>query len=120
MIPEAVISMLACADRRRIQCVRWIRAEALHSRIDDTEGQVDIAANTGAERRSCSFSVVDGPSGCAVDKVLVVRRTGGGRVDGQGRLVRKIVGRQSTTHVPESFDSEHPCSSSHVGDDAGS
>ena len=115
MIPEAVISMLACARIGAPHSVVFggFSAEALRSRIDDAEAKVVITCD-GGYRRGKAFplkpavdeAVADAPT---VDKVLVVRRTGG-EVEWTDKDVwwHEIVGRQSTTHVPESFDSEHP------------
>jgi len=116
MIPEAVIAMLACARIGAPHSVVFagFSAEALRSRIDDAEAKLVITAD-GQNRRGSAMplkpavdeAVADTPS---VEHVLVVNRTGGEVTMVEGRDVwwHEIVERQSDTHTPEAFDSEHP------------
>jgi acetyl-CoA synthetase len=116
MIPEAIVAMLACARIGAPHSVVFagFSAEALRSRIDDAQAKLVITAD-GQNRRGSAMplkpavdeAVVDTPS---VSNVLVVRRTGGDVDWAEGRDVwwHDIVGRQSATHTPEAFDSEHP------------
>jgi len=116
MIPEAIVAMLACARIGAPHSVVFagFSAEALRSRIDDAQAKLVITAD-GQNRRGSAMplkpavdeAVEDTPS---VTKVLVVRRTGGDVDWNEGRDVwwHDIVGRQSATHTPEAFDSEHP------------
>ena len=116
MIPEAVVAMLACARIGAPHSVVFagFSAEALRSRIEDAEACVVITAD-GQNRRGSAMplkpavdeAVAQTPS---VRSVIVVRRTGmpTEMTDGRDVWWDDIVGRQSTTHVPEAFDSEHP------------
>ena len=115
MIPEAVISMLACARIGAPHSVVFggFSAEALRSRIDDAEAKLVITSD-GGYRRGAPFplkpavdeAVADAPT---VENVLVVRRTGGEVVwTDKDVWWHELVGSQSTTHDPEYFDSEHP------------
>ena len=116
MIPEAVIAMLACARIGAPHSVVFagFSAEALRSRIDDAQATLVITAD-GQNRRGSAMAlkpavdeaVADTPS---VRHVLVVQRTGSDVEMADGRDVwwHDIVERQSDTHTPEAFDSEHP------------
>jgi acetyl-CoA synthetase len=115
MIPEAVVAMLACARIGAIHSVVFggFSAEALRSRIDDAQAKLVITADGGFRRGSASAlkpavdeAVTETPS---VEKVLVVRRTGGD-VAWTDRDVwwHDIVDNASTTHEAQAFDSEHP------------
>ena len=116
MIPEAVIAMLACARIGAPHSVVFagFSAEALRSRIDDAQAKLVITAD-GQNRRGSAMplkpavddAVADAPS---VTNVLVVKRTGGDVAWDDQRDVwwHDIVERQSDTHTPQAFDSEHP------------
>jgi len=94
MIPEAVISMLACARIGAPHSVVFggFSAESLRSRIEDASASVVITADGGFR------------------KVLVVKRTEQEVDWNSERDVwwDDIVAKQSTSHTPEFFDSEHP------------
>jgi acetyl-CoA synthetase len=116
MIPEAIIAMLACARIGAPHSVVFagFSAEALRSRIDDAQATVVITAD-GQNRRGSAMplkpavdeAVAETPS---VQRVLVVRRTGGDvdMVDGRDVWWHEIVPRQPETHIPQDFDAEHP------------
>jgi len=115
MIPEAVISMLACARLGAAHSVIFggFSAEALRSRINDAQAKLVITADGGYRRGKAAAlkpavdeAVIDTPS---VENVLVVERTGQD-VAWTSRDLKwtDVVGRQSTTHDPEFFDSEQP------------
>jgi acetyl-CoA synthetase len=118
MIPEAAISMLACARIGAAHSVVFggFSAEALASRIDDAEAKVVITADGGYRRGSASAlkPAVDGALARAkkgsVQKVLVVRRTEQDVEWDGGRDVwwHDVVASASTEHTPEAFDSEQP------------
>jgi acetyl-CoA synthetase len=120
MIPEAIVAMLACARIGAPHTVVFggFSAEALASRIVDCEAKVVITADGGYRRGAPSAlkPAVDeargiaGRAGHAVDKVLVVRRTGQDVEwdDSVDLWWHDAVGSASTEHTPESFDSEHP------------
>ena len=116
MIPEAVISMLACARIGAPHSVVFggFSAESLRSRIEDASASVVITADGGFRKGSpfglkaaVDEAVASIPS---VKKVLVVKRT---EQDVDWNSERDvwwddIVAKQSTSHMPEFFDSEHP------------
>ncbi|HUV47382.1 MAG TPA: acetate--CoA ligase [Actinomycetes bacterium] len=116
MIPEAAIAMLACARVGAPHSVVFggFSAEALRSRIEDAEAKLVITSD-GGYRRGKPMALkpaVDEAADASptVDHVLVVRRTGQDVAWNDARDVwwHDIVGRQSTTHEAQSFDSEHP------------
>ena len=82
MIPEAAISMLACARIGAVHSVVFggFSAEALRSRIDDAEAKLVITADGGYRQGSPAAlkpAVDEAVAQCpSVDNVLVVRRTG--------------------------------------------
>jgi acetyl-CoA synthetase len=116
MIPEAVVSMLACARIGAVHMVVFggFSPDALASRITDADAKVVITADGGYRRGA--------PSGLkpnvdealtkteGVRSVLVVKRTEQEVEWTEGRDVwwHDLVARQSTEHEAESFDAEHP------------
>jgi acetyl-CoA synthetase len=121
MIPEAIVSMLACARIGAPHSVVFggFSAHALASRIEDAQAKLVITSD-GQFRRGSTMPLkpaVDealeslAAAGTSpVQGVLVVRRTEGEVSWQEGRDVwwHDIVDRQSTEHVAEGFDSEHP------------
>jgi acetyl-CoA synthetase len=116
MIPEAAIAMLACARIGAPHSVVFggFSADALLSRIQDADAKLVITAD-GGYRKGAAFAlkpaVDDALKGKTnVKKVLVVKRTGQETNWDNNRDVwwHDIVERQSTEHVAQSFDSEHP------------
>jgi len=116
MIPEAVISMLACARIGAPHSVVFagFSATALTSRIDDAQAALVITAD-GQYRRGNAMplkpAVDDALVGdTPVRNVLVVKRTGADVAwqDGRDLWWHDVVDRQSDVHTPEAFDSEHP------------
>jgi acetyl-CoA synthetase len=116
MIPEAVISMLACARIGAPHSVVFagFSATALTSRIDDAQAALVITSD-GQYRRGNAMPLkpaVDEAlvSGTPVRNVLVVKRTGADVAwqDGRDLWWHDVVDRQSDVHTPEAFDSEHP------------
>ena len=116
LIPEAIIAMLACARIGAAHSVVFggFSAEALRSRIEDAVASLVITADGGFRKgnmfglkSAVDEAVKDTPT---VKNVLVVRRTGQDVAWNSGLDIwwHDIVGKQSTTHAPESFDSEHP------------
>ncbi|EHK83672.1 acetate--CoA ligase [Saccharomonospora azurea] len=120
MIPEAIVSMLACARLGALHSVVFggFSPAALRSRVDDADAKVVITSD-GQYRRGKAVPMkanvdeaLDGAE--TVQKVVVVRRTGED-LDGavpwtEGRDVwwHDLVDAQSEEHTPEAFDSEHP------------
>jgi acetyl-CoA synthetase len=116
MIPEAAIAMLACARIGAPHSVVFggFSADALLSRIQDADAKLVITAD-GGYRKGAAFAlkpaVDDALKGKTnVKNVLVVKRTGQEtQWDGTKDVWwHDIVDRQSTEHVAQSFDSEHP------------
>jgi acetyl-CoA synthetase len=116
MIPELVISMLACARIGAPHTVVFggFSADALASRVQDCQAQVIITSDGGFRRGAPSSlkpavdeAVTKAPD---VRSVLVVRRTGQDVDWHDGRDVwwHDLVDRQSAEHAAEAFDSEHP------------
>jgi acetyl-CoA synthetase len=83
MIPEAVIAMLACARIGAPHSVVFggFSADALRTRIGDAQAKVVVTADGGYRRGSATplkHAVDDAITGeSTVEKVLVVKRTGG-------------------------------------------
>jgi acetyl-CoA synthetase len=116
MIPEAVISMLACARLGAAHSVVFggFSSQALVDRITDAEAKVVITADGGYRRGSASAlkpAVDEAVTRCpSVTTVLVVKRT---RQDvewteGRDQWWSDVVDRQPETHQAEAFDAEQP------------
>ncbi|MEU7769367.1 acetate--CoA ligase [Nocardia sp. NPDC049190] len=124
MIPETVVTMLACARLGAPHTVVFggFSAEALASRIADCDARVVVTADGGYRRGAPSALKPTVDEACAiaektghtVSRVLVVRRTGQEvrwkPVENGGRDVwwHDLVEQQSTEHACEFFDAEHP------------
>ncbi len=122
-IPEAVISMLACARIGAVHSVVFggFSAESLRQRIDDAEAKLVITAD-GGNRRGAHLALkplVDeslAPSANhpapaeTVTHVLTVRRTGQDTAWVPGRDVwwHDVVDTQEPSHEPEWVEAEHP------------
>ena len=116
MIPEAAVAMLACARIGAVHSVVFggFSADALLSRIQDADAKLVITAD-GGFRKGSAFplkpAVDDALKGKHnVAKVLVVKRTVQETAWNADRDIwwHEIVGRQSKSHTPEFFESEHP------------
>jgi acetyl-CoA synthetase len=116
LIPEAAVSMLACARIGAIHSVVFggFSAEALLSRIQDADAKLVITAD-GGFRKGAAFAlkpaVDEALKGVTnVEKVLVVKRTGQETAWDNNRDIwwHDLVAHQPSTHTPEFFDSEHP------------
>jgi acetyl-CoA synthetase len=116
MVPEAVVTMLACARLGAPHSVVFggFSAEALRTRIDDAQAKLVVTSDGGYRRGKASAlkpavdeAVASTPS---VEHVLVVRRTGGEVAWTEGRDVwwDDVVPRQSPEHAAQAHDSEHP------------
>lgn len=119
MIPEAVVSMLACARIGAPHSLVFggFSADALATRIVDADARVVITADGGYRRGKASLlkpavdEALTRPGTENVRSVLVVRRTGQEDLAWtKGRDVwwHDLVERQSDQHTPEAFDAEHP------------
>src|ERR1019366_6011572 len=116
MIPEAVISMLACARIGAPHSVVFggFSSDALRSRISDAKAKVVVTAD-GGYRRGVSSAVkpavdeaISGES--SVEKVLVVRRTGTEVAWDDSRDVwwHEALAAAAETLLAVGHDSEHP------------
>nr|WP_239543833.1 acetate--CoA ligase [Glutamicibacter nicotianae] len=116
MIPEAVITMLACARIGAIHSVVFggFSADALRSRIDDADAKLVVTAD-GTWRRGkpsplkpAVDAALEAP-GHTVENVLVVKRNGEptefGALD---KWWDDVVGNAATEHTAVPHDSEHP------------
>ncbi|MBO9522602.1 MAG: acetate--CoA ligase [Nocardioidaceae bacterium] len=116
MIPETVVTMLACARIGAPHTVVFggFSADALASRIEDCDAQVVVTADGGYRRGAASAlkPAVDEArtKNSVVRKVLVVRRTGQEVAwdDSVDVWWHDLVAKQSTEHACEFFDAEHP------------
>jgi acetyl-CoA synthetase len=115
MIPEAAIAMLACARVGATHSVVFggFSADSLLARIQDADASLVITAD-GGYRKGSAFalkSIVDEAlkGKTNVKNVLVVRRTGQD-VSFTERDIwwHELVDKQSSEHVAQGFDSEHP------------
>jgi acetyl-CoA synthetase len=115
MIPEAAIAMLACARVGAAHSVVFggFSADSLLARIQDADASLVITAD-GGFRKGSAFalkSIVDEAlkGKTNVKNVLVVRRTGQ-EVSFSTRDIwwHELVDKQSSEHVAQGFDSEHP------------
>ncbi|QXQ09459.1 acetate--CoA ligase [Paeniglutamicibacter sp. Y32M11] len=117
MIPEAVITMLACARIGAIHSVVFggFSADALRSRIDDAEAKLVVTAD-GTWRRgkpSALKPAVDealDKEGHTVQNVLVVKRNGQDVVwnDSLDQWWSDVVDSAPTEHTAVGHESEHP------------
>ena len=117
LIPEAVVTMLACARIGAPHSVVFggFSAEALSSRILDAEAKLVVTADGGFRRGKPSAlkPAVDealAKGAPSVAHVLVVRRTGQPVEWTQGRDVwwHDAVEAASPEHTPVDVDAEHP------------
>jgi len=116
MVPEAIVSMLACARLGLTHSVVFAgySSGALRSRVDDAEAKLVITTD-GQWRRGKAAPIkaaVDEAVGGAesVQHVLVVKRTESDVDWTEGRDLwwHDTVAKASTEHTCEAFDSEHP------------
>ncbi|MFE1782080.1 acetate--CoA ligase [Streptomyces sp. NPDC059506] len=119
MIPETVITMLACARIGAPHSVVFggFSADAVAARIQDADARVVVTADGGYRRGKPSGlkPVVDEalakPGTENVRAVLVVRRTGQEDIswtEGRDLWWHDVVDRQSDEHAPQAFEAEHP------------
>ncbi len=117
MIPEAVISMLACARLGAPHSVVFggFSAEALHSRIEDAQAKLVITSDGGYRRGKPSAlkPAVDAAlakGAPSVEHVLVVNRTGQDVEWTEGRDVwwQDVMDAASPDHEAQPMDAEHP------------
>ncbi|WP_369140863.1 acetate--CoA ligase [Modestobacter versicolor] len=116
MIPETVITMLACARIGAVHMVVFggFSPDALASRITDADAKVVVTADGGYRRGAPSALKPNVDEALTktegVRSVLVVRRTGQDVEWTEGRDVwwHELVDSQPTEHEAQAFDAEHP------------
>ncbi|KQS60572.1 acetyl-coenzyme A synthetase [Geodermatophilus sp. Leaf369] len=116
MIPEAVITMLACARIGAVHMVVFggFSPDALASRIEDAGAKVVVTADGGFRRGAPSAlkpAVDEALTKVAgVEHVLVVKRTEQDVewTEGRDQWWHDLVDGQSTEHAAQAFDAEHP------------
>lgn len=117
MIPEAVVTMLACARIGAIHSVVFggFSADALRNRIDDAEAKL-VVTSDGTWRRGKASSLKDAVDaalekpGHTVENVVVVQRTGQevAWTEGLDRWWKDVVEVAPREHTAVPHDSEHP------------
>ncbi|GAA4741982.1 acetate--CoA ligase [Gordonia alkaliphila] len=122
MVPEAIITMLACARLGLTHSVVFagFSSAALRARVDDAAAKV-VVTTDGQYRRGEPAplkAAVDEALGTgddaapSIEKVIVVRRTNHDPdlpwVDGRDVWWEDTVEESSPVHEPEAFDAEHP------------
>ena len=116
MIPEAVVTMLACSRIGAPHSVVFggFSADALRTRISDAQAKVVVTSDGGYRRGTASAlkpAVDDAISGeTTVEKVLVVKRTGTEVAWDDSRDVwwHEALEAAAPTHPVVGHDSEHP------------
>ncbi|WP_336921421.1 acetate--CoA ligase [Aquipuribacter sp. SD81] len=117
MIPEAAITMLACARLGAAHSVVFggFSADALRSRIEDAEATLVVTSDGGYRRGAPSAlkPAVDAAleaGGASVQNVVVVRRTEQdvAWTEGRDHWWHDVVDSASEEHTAEAFDSENP------------
>ncbi|TJZ76488.1 acetate--CoA ligase [Rhodococcus oryzae] len=116
MVPEAIVSMLACARLGLTHSVVFagFSASALRSRIDDAEAKLVITTDgqwrrgQAAPLKTAVDTAVDGAE--SVQNVLVVKRTDIDVEWTEGRDLwwHETVATASPEHEAQAFDAEHP------------
>ncbi|WP_431972203.1 acetate--CoA ligase [Nocardia sp. bgisy134] len=117
MVPEAIVSMLACARLGLTHSVVFagFSPTALRQRVDDAEARLVITTD-GQWRRGAAAplkAAVDealGDGNSSAEHVLVVRRTGIDTPWTEGRDLwwHETVEAASPEHEAQPFDAEHP------------
>ncbi|MDY6055293.1 acetate--CoA ligase [Micrococcus sp.] len=117
MVPEAIITMLACARIGAVHSVVFggFSADALRSRIDDAEATLVVTADGSFRRGKPSMlkPAVDealAAEGHTVRNVLVVRRNGAEVSMAEGRDLwwHDVVPAQPDEHALVWHEAEHP------------
>ena len=116
MIPEAVITMLACARIGAVHSVVFggFSAEALQERMNDAGAKVLLTAD-GGWRKGAVVPLIANvrkavPNMKAVEHVVVLQRTTQGALalEGKERSWAELCDAQADTCEPEWVESEHP------------
>ncbi len=115
MIPEAVVSLLACARIGAVHSVVFggFSAQSRADRAADAGAAVLIPADGGYRRGAAhplKATADEAVAATGIEKVLVVRRTGADIPWREGRDIwwHELVDSQSDQHTYQAFDAEHP------------
>jgi acetyl-CoA synthetase len=116
MIPEAAIAMLACARIGAIHSIVFagFSPDALANRINNAEASVVITADEGLRGSRPVPLKANADKACAdaasVNKIVVVKRTGGdvAMQDGRDVWYHEITANVSTDCPAEEMDAEDP------------
>ncbi len=115
MIPEAAISMLACARIGAVHSVVFggFSAQSLQGRIIDAGSRIVITADEGlrgGKHIPLKATVDEAIEGTKVEKILVVQRTGVDIAFNRGRDVwwHEALAMASAEFPVQFFDAEHP------------
>ncbi|WP_405539469.1 acetate--CoA ligase [Streptomyces sp. NBC_00075] len=116
MVPEAIVSMLACARLGLTHSVVFagFSATALRSRIDDAQARL-VVTTDGQWRRGKAAALKDAvdtavDGAASVEHVLVVKRTASpvDWTEGRDLWWHETVAKASPQHEAQPFDAEHP------------
>ncbi|WP_326731652.1 acetate--CoA ligase [Streptomyces phaeochromogenes] len=116
MVPEAIVSMLACARLGLTHSVVFagFSSTALRSRIDDAQARL-VVTTDGQWRRGKAAALKDAvdiavEGAASVEHVLVVERTASpvDWTDGRDLWWHETVAKASPQHEAQPFDAEHP------------
>ncbi|WP_223635012.1 acetate--CoA ligase [Corallococcus sp. EGB] len=116
MVPEAAVAMLACARLGAVHSVVFggFSAEALQDRMKDAGAKVLLTAD-GGWRKGAVVPLMNNveaalPNAPSIEKVVVLTRTGDGRLPEGPKFVAwdALVKGQSDVCEPEWVESEHP------------
>ncbi|MCP4880448.1 MAG: acetate--CoA ligase [Gammaproteobacteria bacterium] len=116
MIPEAAVAMLACARIGAVHSVIFggFSPDAIAGRVEGANSNIVITADEGLRGGRSVPLKANVDTALAnldcVEKVVVVKRTGGdiGWVEGRDVWYSDIVGPASTEHTPEVMNAEDP------------
>lgn len=117
MIPETIISMLACARIGATHSVIFggFSANAIRSRIDNASAKLVITAD-GSIRKGRAFPLKEtvdealAEPGHTIERVLVVKRAENDIAMHEDRDIwwHETIAEAASTHAPQAFDAEHP------------
>jgi acetyl-CoA synthetase len=118
MIPEAAIAMLACARIGAVHSIVFggFSPDSLVGRIDDCQSKLVITADEGLRggrkvplKANVDAALATGKIPC-VERVVVVRRTGGqvGWTEGRDRWYHELMATAAATCAPEVMNAEDP------------